>query len=1123
MKNEMKARGTLLMALPNKDQLKFHSYKDVKLLMKSIEKRYGGNKESKKVNRTLLKQQYENFAASSSKTLDQTFDSANSTSSTNEADNTAFGVSTAHSQGFDWSYQAEEEHPTNYALMALTSSGSSLSLDFEVKTGLGYKAASPIVESFVNSSKMLENQENVKSRSDKGYYTVPPPYTRNYIPHKPDLMFIDEQVESEPVDVVSNVVSSDVKTIESKHKSVDVKNKGVYNTIKTKPVKKNSFSPPIIEDWNSNDESEVEFEPKVEVKTVRPSIEKIKFVKTTREKVEKTNIKWFQKRTFIRPYNKYSAYKKTIFNKMVNTVRVKDTTARERAVLLDESQVLLRVPRKDNIYSVDLKSAVSTGGLTGLFAKATIDDSNIWHWRLGHINYKTINKLNSIAEKSNRTLNEAARTMLVDSKFPTTFWAEAVNTAYYVLNRDLVIKPHNKTTYELIRGIPPLIYFMKHFRCLVTILNTRDSLGKFDEKANEGFLSGNGPDWLFDIDSLIISMNYEPVVAGKQTTGIARTKDNIVAGQDKKKKELKEEYILIPICTTNPLNSQGPKDNAVDAVKKATKVDESRVSDNGGQDDQVPRSEFEGLLQQERKTEHINSTNSFNTFVSPVNTAGLSFANTASQSQINATRTPAKEEVDMNNIVSSYTIPDAPLTKFLKDHPKDQVFRNKKDKRSIVVKNKARLVAQGHTQEEGIDYDEVFVPVARIEAIWLFLAYASFKDFVVYQMDVKNAFLYGKIEEEHAQPEDTNELLQKLHKDFQIISEELAEYINSPSWNRPTFYNNDEEHSIQYKEYLENSSNAITTVLPTKEPEYSLSMGNEHLSTIPETKSEKVIKSSVKNLVQIPSEYEVTSDNKSECNVPVKDESSPIFTTFSNPIFDYNDDFTSSDDELLSNEDVLMENFKIYSNLLFVDEEINSNKIDPHYFNVDSNLIESLSNRDTLFPKFDYLEEFSGELMPTSIINKECIKREHEDYITLMENNDSISLPENESSNFDHHDDPSFPRPPLEPPDVEIFFEPDSGVLTTNVVKGISKNYFLMPNILPTLPTFDPLYPVYDTLLLFSLENEDKVFKRAILSYLLVSHRDKTSSNFSENPMIMYGGDIPLLDVLDLHTSPLDK
>nr|GEV25092.1 retrotransposon Orf1 [Tanacetum cinerariifolium] len=99
-------------------------------------------------------------------------------------------------------------------------------------------------------------------------------------------MFIDEQVKSESVDVVSTVSSSVVKTVKSKVEFVDVKNKGVYSTVETKTVRKNSFSPPIIEDWNSDDESEVEFEPKVEVKTVRLCIKKIKFVKTVREKID---------------------------------------------------------------------------------------------------------------------------------------------------------------------------------------------------------------------------------------------------------------------------------------------------------------------------------------------------------------------------------------------------------------------------------------------------------------------------------------------------------------------------------------------------------------------------------------------------------------------------------------------------------------------------------------------------------------------------------------------------------------------------------------------------------------------------------------------------------------------
>nr|GEY39524.1 hypothetical protein [Tanacetum cinerariifolium] len=150
--------------------------------------------------------------------------------------------------------------------------------------------------------------------------------------------------------------------------------------------------------------------------------------------------------------------------------------------------------------------------------------------------------------------------------------------------------------------------------------------------------------------------------------------------------------------------------------------------------------------------------------------------------------------------------------------------------------------------------------------------------------------------------------------------------------------------------------------------------------------------SSVKNLVQIPSEYEVTSDDESECDVPVKDESSPIFTTFSNPLFDCNDDFTSSDDESLSNEDVPMENFKSYSNPIFDDEEINYDNIDPHYFNVESNLIESFLNRGTLIdssPNFDFLlKEFSSELAHINLILPGIKEAEFdlEEEIRLVEN-----------------------------------------------------------------------------------------------------------------------------------------
>ncbi|GJV56832.1 ribonuclease H-like domain-containing protein [Tanacetum coccineum] len=185
-----------------------------------------------------------------------------------------------------------------------------------------------------------------------------------------------------------------------------------------------------------------------------------------------------------RPFNKITTANNSNFTKKVNTVKgTRVNTARFKEIdggfvalggnskggkfwekvkktdfkLTDESHALLKVPKKDNMCSVDLKNVVPQGGLTCLFTKATPDESNLWHMRCGHVNFKTMNKLgikrelsvaktpqqNGVAERKNRTLIEAARTMLADSKL--TFWAKAVNTACYVQNRVLVIKPHNKT------------------------------------------------------------------------------------------------------------------------------------------------------------------------------------------------------------------------------------------------------------------------------------------------------------------------------------------------------------------------------------------------------------------------------------------------------------------------------------------------------------------------------------------------------------------------------------------------------------------------------------------------------------------------------------------------------
>ncbi|GJU43781.1 putative ribonuclease H-like domain-containing protein [Tanacetum coccineum] len=177
---------------------------------------------------------------------------------------------------------------------------------------------------------------------------------------------------------------------------------------------------------------------------------------------------------------------------------------------------------------------------------------------------------NRVAERKNKTLIEAARIMLADSKLPTNFWAEAVNTACYVQNR--------------LRS------------------------------------SRSGPTWLFDIDTLTKSMNYKPVIAGNQSNGNAGTKENIGAGQIRKKTVPDQEYILLPLWTSDPSPSKGPKNTKDYAGKKATKVPETESgvsSKEDDKDDQDLRNEFKSL----NGENDVNSTNNINIVSSTVNTA----------------------------------------------------------------------------------------------------------------------------------------------------------------------------------------------------------------------------------------------------------------------------------------------------------------------------------------------------------------------------------------------------------------------------------------------------------------------------------------------------------------------
>nr|GFA92645.1 hypothetical protein [Tanacetum cinerariifolium] len=195
---------------------------------------------------------------------------------------------------------------------------------------------------------------------------------------------------------------------------------------------------------------------------------------------------------------------------------------------------------------------------------------------------------NRVAERRNRTLIKEARTMLADSKLPTTFWAEAVNTACYVQNKVLVVKLHFKTPYDLFRGRSPALNFMRPFGCHVTILNTIEldegifvgystiskAFGVYNTRTrkveenlhitfleNKPMIIGGGPGWLFDIDALLKSIYYAPVPACTNFNDFVGKGSSFNAGQSNLETGPSQDYILMPLWIDNSLFDSSSQDS----------------------------------------------------------------------------------------------------------------------------------------------------------------------------------------------------------------------------------------------------------------------------------------------------------------------------------------------------------------------------------------------------------------------------------------------------------------------------------------------------------------------------------------------------------------------------------
>ncbi|GJY03488.1 retrovirus-related pol polyprotein from transposon TNT 1-94 [Tanacetum coccineum] len=646
---EVKARSTLMMGIPNEHQLKFNSIKDAKKLLEAVEKRFGGNAATRKTQRNLLKQQYENFTALSSEMLDQTFDR---------------------------------------------------------------------LQNLVSQLELLDEKLSQEDVNQKLLKSLSPEWNTHAV-------------------VWRNKDDLDTMSMDD-----------LYNNLKVyEPEVKGMSSP--------NDMEEMDLRWQMAMLTMRAR----RFLKNIRRKLTVNG-------------NETIGFEKS---------KVKCYNCHERGHFAREC----RAPRnQDNKNKESLRKSmlVETSTSTALVSCDDYEEIDG-----GYVAFRGNPKGGKITRKC-------------------TIKTEAVNTAGYVQNRVLVVKPHNKTPYELFHGRIPTLSFMRPFGCHVTILNTIDHLGKFDGKADEGFfigyslnskafrvfnsktriveenlhirfsentpnVVGSGSDWIFDIDALTRTMNYEPIVASTQSNGFV-----------------------------------DPKSSYDDGSKPS--------SDNGKKVDEDPRKESE--CNDQEKEDNVNSTNNVN--AASTNEVNVVGGKTSIELPFDPNM-PALEdyrddeddgaEADMNNLDTTIQVSPIPTTRIHKDHPLDQVigdlqsatqtrrmskkleehgfeepkkvihalkdpswieamqeellqfklqevwtlvdllngkraivtkwvFRNKKDERGIVLRNKARLVAQGYTQEEGINYDEVFSPVARIEKIRL-LGFRSFYNLVLLLIQVTTA------------------------------------------------------------------------------------------------------------------------------------------------------------------------------------------------------------------------------------------------------------------------------------------------------------------------------------------------------------------------------------------------
>ncbi|GJU94468.1 retrovirus-related pol polyprotein from transposon TNT 1-94 [Tanacetum coccineum] len=300
---------------------------------------------------------------------------------------------------------------------------------------------------------------------------------------------------------------------------------------------------------------------------------------------------------------------------------------------------------------------------------------------------------NGVVEMKNKTLQEMSRTMLNEQSLPQKFCCNVVDTSTYIFNRILIRVILGKTPYEILRGRKPTLYYFRVFGSKCFILNTKDYLTKFDPKSYECVFLGYSQN----------SKAY--IILNKHTRKI-------------------EESLNVTFDETPPPSKTSPLvDDDLDKEEAIREIEKKNL-ENDVEDETLEIDEIFNI--KESRNHPLENV------IGNLNQRTL--------------RSQAQNQSNFYCFIS--TIEPKNVNEALGDERTKWVFKNKLDENGIVSRNKARLVAQGYNQQEGIDFDETYAPVARLESIRILLAYVCALDFKLFQMDVKSAFLNGFINEE---------------------------------------------------------------------------------------------------------------------------------------------------------------------------------------------------------------------------------------------------------------------------------------------------------------------------------------------------------------------------------------